>query len=444
MSSLGVHNEPSLEDAAELEGRDWTPGSIYALAFLSLIYSFNAFDRNLFGMLIPLIKSDFQLTDTALALISGLAFILFYSLAGVPIGRLADVGNRRNIIAIGFTFWSLVTAISGLATNVWHLLILRFLQGAGEAAGVPPSQSMVSDIFSKRRRPLALAIISGGAAITGLVFTPLAGVIAERYGWRMAFLAAGAPGVILGLIFWMSVPEPSRGATEAKGANLDPANFMESLGFLLRQWAFVLVLIGGGIFGIVTAINFTWSVAFLVRVHHLSMSQIGFTVGPIRGLIGAGAGILGAVIAQRMSKRDERWALWVPAAGSLIAAPCEVLFVMAPSPGLSLLGLTLQSFFGGLCMPALYAACLSLARVRMRTLASALFLLAVNLVGQAVGPVAIGAGTDALAGQYGQMAIRHSMLIVMPLSSLLAGLCFLWASWLFAAGTARAAAVPAA
>jgi MFS family permease len=431
-------------EVAAAEARDWTPRSIYTLLFLSLIYSFNFFDRNLFGLLMPLVKADFQLSDTALALISGMAFILFYSAAGVPIARLADVANRRTIIAVSFTVWSLVTALSGLATSVWQLVVLRFLQGAGEAGGVPPSQSMVSDIFSKRRRPLALAIVSAGSAFAGLVLTPLSGVLGELYGWRVAFMAAGFPGVALGLVFWATVREPPRGATEAKGVNLDQASFMESVGFLVRQNAFLFLLLGGAVFGIVTAINFTWSVTFLVRVHHLSMSEIGFTVGPIRGLIGAGSGILGAVIAQRLGKRDERWALWVPAAGTILAAPCEILFLMAPTPGLALVGLSLQSLFGGLCMPALYAACLSLARVRMRTLASAIYLLAVNLVGQVVGPLAVGVGTDLLTAEFASDAIRYSMLIVMPLSSVTAGVCFLLAARMFPAGAARAAdAAPA-
>src|SRR5690606_30275377 len=166
-----IENVTNAAEEGDLEKRDWTPQSIYALGFLSLIYAFNFFDRNLIGLLLPLVKEDFQVSDTTLALISGLAFILFYSLAGVPIARLADLKSRRNIIAIAFGFWSFVTLLSGYVTSVFQLVILRFLQGAGEAGGVPSSPSMVPDMFSRRRRPLAIAIVSGGAAIAGLIFT---------------------------------------------------------------------------------------------------------------------------------------------------------------------------------------------------------------------------------------------------------------------------------
>ncbi len=420
----------------------WTPRAIYSLGFLSLIYSFNFFDRNLIGLVLPLMKADLQLSDTALALISGLAFILFYSLAGVPIARLADLRSRCTIIAIAFGFWSLMTALMAAAGNVWHLIVLRFLQGAGEAGGVPPSQSMVSDLFSRHRRPLALAILSAGSVIAGLVWTPIAGYLADMHGWRMAFLSAGAPGVALALLFWLTVHEPARGATEPAGTNMESAGFSESVAFLARQKSFRLVVIGGSFIGIVTAINFTWAVTFLNRVHGLSLTEIGLTVGPIRGIVGAGSGIAGAIIAQRLGRRDERWGLWVPAIGTLLAAPAEMLFVLADSPWLSLVGLSLQSLFGGLCMPALYAVCLALSRIRMRTLASAIFLLFVNLIGQTFGPLLVGVGTDLLSAEHGAEAIRYSMLIVMPLCSVTAGICFLLASRSYVEGTGRAANAP--
>jgi len=405
--------------------RDWTPRTIYTLGFLSLIYSFNFFDRNLIGLVLPLMQKDFALSDTALALISGLAFILFYSLAGVPIARIADLKSRRNIVAITFAFWSLMTALMAAAVNVWQLVLLRFLQGAGEAGGLPASQSMVSDIFSRHRRPLALAILSAGSIIAGLLWTPAAGWLADNFGWEAAFIAAGAPGVVLAVIFLLTVREPQRGATEPRGAILDKASFKEAVGFLTGQRSYLMVLAGGSFIGIVTAINFTWAVTFIVRVHGMSLTEIGLTVGPIRGIIGAGSGILGAVVAQRLARRDERWNIWIPAFGSLLAAPAEILFLLAPSPSLSLVGLSLQSLFGGLCMPALYALCIGLARIRMRTLASAIFLLFVNMVGQTLGPLLIGLGTDALTPDFGNEAIRYSMLAVMPACSAAAGLCFL-------------------
>src|SRR4051812_3056794 len=127
--------------------RDWNAPAAYALGFLTLISTFNYLDRSILGLALPAIKIEMSASDTALGLVSGLAFVLFYSVLGVPIAWLADRWNRRNIIAIGFIFWSLMTAVTGVVTNIWQLALARFLMGAGEATGIAPSNSMIADLF---------------------------------------------------------------------------------------------------------------------------------------------------------------------------------------------------------------------------------------------------------------------------------------------------------
>src|ERR1700689_3059263 len=128
---------------APVEARDWPVASVYSLGFLTLISSFNYFDRSILGLALPLIKAEMQVSDTVLGLVSGLAFVLFYSLLGLPIAWLADRFNRRNIVAAGLAFWSLMTALTGLVANIWQLAATRFLMGAGEACGIAPSNSML-------------------------------------------------------------------------------------------------------------------------------------------------------------------------------------------------------------------------------------------------------------------------------------------------------------
>ena len=131
----------------------------------------------------------------------------------MPIAWAADRWNRRNIIAVGFAFWSLMTALTGYVGNIWQLAAARFLMGAGEAACMPPSNSMIADLFRKARRPLALAIFGTANSIAFIALFPIAGWIAQTHGWRTMFIAAGAPGLVLALLFYLTVKEPVRGAS---------------------------------------------------------------------------------------------------------------------------------------------------------------------------------------------------------------------------------------
>src|SRR5688572_12636921 len=159
--------------------RDWSAPTAYSLGFLTLISAFNYLDRALLGLALPSIKAEMAVSDTALGLVSGLAFLLFYSLLGVPIAWLADRWNRRNIIAIGFAFWSLMTLLTGWVANIWQLALARFLMGAGEACGLAPSNSMISDLFRRERRPLALSIFGAAASIAFILFFPIVGAVGE-------------------------------------------------------------------------------------------------------------------------------------------------------------------------------------------------------------------------------------------------------------------------
>ena len=197
-----------MADSSTPETRDWTGTAVYSLGFLSLISVFNYLDRSILGLALPLIKAEMQVSDTILGLVTGLAFVLFYSVLGVPIAWAADRWSRRNIIAAGFAFWSVMTALTGFVGTIWQLAVTRFLMGAGEACGIAPSNSMIADLFRSKRRPLAMAIYGTANSAAFILFFPIAGWIAQHYGWRAMCLAAGLPGIVLALIFFLTVREP--------------------------------------------------------------------------------------------------------------------------------------------------------------------------------------------------------------------------------------------
>ena len=180
----------------------------YALGILVIVYTFNFIDRNILSILLQSIKTDLNLSDTSLGLLSGFAFAAFYATLGIPIAKYADRGNRRNLISISLAIWSLMTALSGLAQNFLHLLLARIGVGIGEAGCSPPAHSMISDYFPANKRSTALGIYSLGIPF-GIMFGLFAGGwIDEMFGWRTAFFIVGVPGILIAIIFRFTVKEP--------------------------------------------------------------------------------------------------------------------------------------------------------------------------------------------------------------------------------------------
>jgi MFS family permease len=165
----------------------------YLLALLTIIYALNFLDRTIFNVLIEPIKKEFTLSDTTMGLLAGFGFVLFYSLLGIPIARLADRLNRRNIVALAFAFWSAMTFLCGMAQSVGTLALARIGVGIGESASTPALQSMVADLFSKNERPRALGVYAIGTYLGIFLGYLVGGWVNQHYGWRMAFFSAGLP-----------------------------------------------------------------------------------------------------------------------------------------------------------------------------------------------------------------------------------------------------------
>lgn len=385
---------------------------MYVLCVLTLVAALNYFDRSILTLVLPAIKADMQLSDTVLGLVTGFAFAIFNATLGVPIARASDRWNRRNIVAAGLAFWSLMTTLTGFVANVWQLAAARFLMGAGEAAGHAPSNSMISDYFSKASRPMAVAVWATGASLGALLFSPIAGWLADAYGWRMVFIVAGAPGIALALLMVLTVKEPVRGASESAesaAAARDVGSLKESVRFLLGSRAYVFMILGGALVSASLAAA-QWHATFLVRVHDLTLTEVGFIIGPVRGIVGVASVLLGGFLADRFGRIDERWRLWTPAVGCLLAGPSEILFLFAPTLPLALFGMALGSLFGAMSMGPVFAACMSVARIRMRAVAVSMALLMVGLIGHITGPLAVGYANDVLQASYGDFAIRYSLI----------------------------------
>ena len=424
--------------AARAAKPDWTAASVYSLGFLTLISSFNYFDRSLLGLVLPLIKAEMHVSDTVLGLVSGLVFVLFYSLLGVPMAWAADRWSRRNIIALGFLFWSAMTMLTGFVANIWQLAATRFLMGAGEACGVAPSNSMIADLFRTARRPLALSIFGTAFAISSIVFFPIAGWVTQAHGWRAAFVAAGAPGALLAVLFFFTVKEPERGASEPRSAGDKKVAFLETLRFMKGARTYLLLLVGVTFMGADIYAEGAWNSTLLVRVHGLRISEIASTIGPVRGILSAVGVILGGLLTDRLGRSDPRWRLYVPGLACLALVPADLVFLLANGRFTWVSGFAAASLLTFLHQPLVYAAVMNVARLRMRATVTAIVLFCSSLLGQLIGPLLVGWLNDRLNAVYGVLAIRYSMLVIVVCAAA-AGLCFLFAARTLEADTQRAA-----
>jgi MFS family permease len=424
-----VKDEPVTVPETTAATHDWTAPAAYSLGFLTLISAFNYLDRSLLGLALPAIKAEMAVSDTVLGLVSGLAFVLFYSLLGVPIAWLADRWNRRNIIAVGFAFWSLMTLLTGWVVNIWQLAVARFLMGAGEACGLAPSNSMISDLFRKERRALALSIFGTASSIAFVIFFPILGAIGEAYGWRQMFVVAGAPGILLALFFFLTVREPKRtgSAAQAERPTLrNPRSLFADLAILFRSPAYLFLLAASTFMGLNVFAASVWTPTFLERVHGLSMGSVASTIGPIRGIFGLAGVLIGGFTIDRLMRRSPHWRVTLPAVACLLLAPVEIVFLLSGAHWLWMAAFAASAFLTLIHQGPLFALVMEVAPSRMRALAIATLVLFSGLLGQAAGPLIVGMTNDALARTVGPTAIRFSMLII-AVTAALAGLMILFA-----------------
>lgn len=403
---------------AGLAESDSIPGTLYrnyVLVMLTMVYVFNFIDRQIVVTLQDSIKKDMHLSDAQLGWMSGFAFAIFYVILGIPIARLADKGNRRNVITLSLGLWSIMTAVCGRAGSFVQLLVARFGVGIGEAGCSPPAHAMISDYFQPQKRSTALAIYSAGIYLGMLVGFMMGGYLNQTIGWRKAFMVVGLPGVVFSLLFYFTVREPRRGATDAQQANESPA-FGDVVRRLLATPTFVLLAIAGSLHVFCIYGIGNWSYSFLGRLHGMSKIEIGRDLGLAYGIGGGIGSFAGGWLTDRFGRKNKSWYLKIPAFAVLVSIPLEFLAIFSANAVLSVTG------FG--CVAALHAMYLGpavsvahrLVPASMRAMTSAVFFLCINLVGMGLGPFVVGKISDLLAPNLHTESLRWGMAATIPVS----------------------------
>ena len=400
----------------------------YALVMLTLVYTFNFIDRQLLAILQESIKADLSLSDSQLGLLTGFAFAVFYVSAGIPIARWADRANRRNIVALSLTVWSGMTAISGFVQSYLHLLLARIGVGIGEAGGSPPSHSIISDIFPPKRRATAIGFYSMGVNI-GILFGFLAGGwLNEFFGWRVAFLVVGVPGIALALIVRFTLSEPVRGIHDGARAHLDahpdPVPFGDVLRLLWSRKTFMHMALGAGLNAFCGYAIANWNASFLIRSYQMPTGEVGTWLAAIIGLGGAISVFAGGLLGDRLGPRDQRWYTWVPCIAGFITVPFLAGVYLVDGPYWALIlsivpGLLFQAYLGNTI-----ATTHAIVGPRMRATASAVLFLIINIIGLGAGPWAVGFVSDLLAPSLGGESLRYALLYLLTPVALWSALHF--------------------
>ena len=386
----------------------------YVLVVLTLVYTFNFIDRQLLSILQEAIKVDLSLSDAQLGLLTGFAFAMFYVTAGIPIARLADRSNRRNIVAVSVGLWSFMTAISGFVQNYLQLLLARVGVGVGEAGGSPPSHSIVSDIFPKKQRASALAFYSTGVNL-GILFGFLfGGWLNEFFGWRVAFMVVGVPGIMLAILVRTTVREPVRGLVENKQASDKQVPFKDVITLLWQRKTFRHMALACGLNAFAGYGTVNWLASFFIRTHEMSTGELGTWLALSTGLFGAIGVLIGGILGDRLGGRDKRWYTWIPGLATIMVVPFMLIVLLTDNQYIALVCVfipgTLQNVYLGNSIATTH----NLVGLRWRSTASAILFFILNVIGLGMGPFAVGLLSDFLAPTLGAESLRYSMLALLP------------------------------
>lgn len=374
----------------------WKSG--VTLAILLFVYTLNYSDRVLVSAIGEAIRADLALNDSQLGLLGGIAFALFYAVMGIPLARLAERYNRVKLISVTVVLWSAATAVCGVATNFWQLLLGRVGVGVGEAGFFPSVMSLISDCFPPHRRASAYSVVVLAVPLGSAIGAAGGAWIAQAYGWRAAFLILGAIGLPTAALAWLSLPEPPRGFSENRiVAETTAPPLTAVLRALVRKPSFIYMTAASGLLGFGLFGMNLFLVPLLVRLHGLSIGEAGSVFAGAVGIASAiGIGI-GGVSVDTLGRRDLRWYLWLPAIALVLSTPVYVAGLLQSdrTAMISLIFIGSIAFYSFL--PTTTSITMSLVEPRMRASTTAIHNLGASLFGMGLGPLTLGVISDRLS-----------------------------------------------
>ena len=402
----------------------------YALGILFVGYIVNFVDRSILSLLLEPIKLELALSDSQLGLLGGLAFAVFYTFLGIPIAALADRHSRVKILAVSMVIWSAMTAICGLASNFWMLLLARIGVGVGEAGASPPSHSLISDYFPIEKRATALSIYALGIPFGTMIGSYVGGWGADTIGWRNTFFLVGLPGIFVALIILFTLREPPRGMSDIKlgqgtAPKTEAPQISEVLNLLWAKISFRHLAFAAGLHAFVSYGASTWNAPFFIRIHNMSSTDLGAALALVAG-IGAIGTFFGGYLSDKLSDRtgDKRWYFWVPGIATIMMVPFQLVAYLYDGISASIASLCVVGIMGSVYLGPSFAMTQALVSLRMRAVASAILLFVLNLIGMGLGPWFVGILSDILMPTMGTESIRYALCVAV-LVNLWAGIHYM-------------------
>jgi predicted MFS family arabinose efflux permease len=383
---------------------------------LFLVSVFNYVDRSILSILQIPIKAELHLSDGQMGALTGLAFALFYSACSLPIARITDRSSRKTVVLCSLAFWSLMTALTGVATSFAMLIIFRIGVAVGEAGSVPASVSLLSDNYPPVRR--ATAMSTWGLALpVGLTLGYSGtGWLAEAFGWRIAFAIVGGMGVLLVPVVFALLTEPTRGRYDSpQDTAMAPPPLLQSLAMLWRIKGFRYAVLGITLHGFTQYAVMNWNAPFFARSHGMSLSQVAILMSLLSGIGGAIGMYFGGFVADRLAVRDPRWRVWVIALVIGGTVPAAVLQYVAGPTALSIAAGSIAATLLVAYYGPLLAVTQSVIPPHMRAFSNAVMGLVFNLVGLGLGPWVTGMCSDLLARYFGlgDESLRYALLLAL-------------------------------
>lgn len=399
-------------------------GAWLALIMLCLVYVLNFLDRQLLSILSKPIQDELHLTDGQLGLLGGLYFAAFYCTISLPIAWLADRHNRVRIVGAACTLWSAATIACGLARSYPELAVARMSVGVGEAGGVPPSYSIISDYFPADKRGMAYGVYNLGPPIGQALGVAFGASVAATYSWRDAFVVLGVVGVIAGIAVFFFVREPRRGALDKAPAPVladasiavqaKRPGFWKTFGMFLSRPVLLLVALAAAATQFITYAVLNFTTLFLMREKGMTLEEVAVWYAILIGL-GIGAGVfLSGWLLDRLAPKTQRAYALLPAIALTVAAPLFVAFVWAPDWPLALIFLALPTALNYFFLSPAVALVQAKVEPEQRTLAGAILLLIMNMVGLGFGPTYLGAMSDLFSAQGHQNPLQLAFYTLAP------------------------------
>jgi MFS family permease len=379
------------------------------LLILLGVFSINFMDRQILAILAEAIKQELSLSDTQIGLLYGFAFAALYATAGIPIARYADRANRASIINWSLVAFSVMSAACGLAVSYWELIGARIGVAVGESGTNPPSHSIIADLFPVNRRSTAMAVFSLGPHLGLLLGFVVGGWVGQFWGWRVAFLVAGLSGLVFVVPSVMFLRNPGGNRSTPR-----LPQFRAAVSALFVRRSARHLFAGATIFTAVAYSVVGWLPSMLMR-SGFSIGVTGSILALLLGLAGAAGTLLGGMLADRLGRPDPAWRLRVVALVLLLMAPAWAAAFLVGGAIATLGLLVLPAGLLGFYLGPTFAMVQSLAPPETRATAAAALLFLGNTVGLGLGPVAIGALSDALLPIAGQDSLRLALLTIVPL-----------------------------